>query len=376
MFHRIWPVIKKEFIQTVRDMRTLIIVLLLPPVQIILMGYAVNSDIKHISTVVVDQSRDERSRALIAAFTTTEYFDVVGYVDSLSRVREMIDRGQVKVGFIIPPDYSADLLAGRQASVQVVIDGSDPNVAQTALFAADAVAQAKGAQILGEAVDRLGLGSSLMMPVELRPNVLYNPDMRSVNFMIPGLIGMILQFQGVVLTSFAIVRERERGTLAQLIMTPLKPWELMLGKLAPFVLIAFWNATLTAVVGLLWFKVEFAGSFLLLMALSILFLTGSLGLGLLISTVSKTQGQAMQTALMTMLPAFLLTGLIFPLENLPNVLYYLSYLFPLSYFLRIVRGIALKGVGIEYLWGEVLLLGIFSIAVFLVSARRFQKRLA
>lgn len=375
MFDRVVAVIRKEFIQIVRDPRTLAIVLLMPPLQIVLLGYAVNSDVKHIRTVVVDGARDDASRSIIEAFTITEYFDVVGYLDGIKEAYEVVDRGGAKVAFVIPPRFGADLRSGKVGVIQVIIDGSDPNISQTALFAANAIAQARGADLLEESIDRVGAGRQLRLPLELRPNVLYNPDMRSINFMIPGLIGMILQFQSLVLTAFAIVRERERGTLEQLIMTPIKPWELMLGKIMPYVLVAFWNVGLACAVGFLWFEVSFAGSLLLMLLLSVLFLIGSLGLGLLISTVSRTQTQAVQTAIFIILPTFLLTGLIFPLENLPRVLYLVSYALPLTYFLRILRGIALKGIGVEYLWNEILLLGVFGLVVFAISASRFRKRL-
>ncbi len=376
MFGRILPVIRKEFIQIIRDPRTLAIVLLMPPMQIVLLGYAVNSDVKHIRTVVVDEARDETSRAIIHAFSSTEYFDIVDYVNGPRVARNVIDRGQAKVAFIIPPTFGADLKANRPTAMQVIIDGSDPSIAQTALFAANAIAQAKASELLATTINQAGASGRLEMPLELRPDVLYNPDMRSINFMIPGLIGMILQFQSLVLTAFAIVRERERGTLEQLIMTPIRPWELTFGKIAPYVIIAFWNVGIACALGLLWFQVKFAGSFFLLLALSVLFLIGSLGLGMLISTTSRTQTQAMQTAVFAMLPTMLLTGLIFPLENLPRALYILSYFWPLTYFLRILRGIALKGLGIDYLWNEVLLLAAFGIIVFAVSANRFRKKLA
>ncbi|MCL4467269.1 MAG: ABC transporter permease [Chloroflexi bacterium] len=370
MFDRILPIIRKEFIQIVREPRTLAMVLLLTPMQVLLLGYAANTDVKHIRTVVADESRDQSSRNLVRSFTTTEYFDVVGYVDGAEQVRDMIDRGDAKAGVVIPPDFARDMATSRTGQVQVLIDGSDPNVASTALFAANALAQAAASQ-----AQRAGL--AIPPPaIELRPQVLYNPDMRSVNFMIPGLIGLVLQFQSLILTAFAVVRERERGTLEQLIVSPVKPWELLLGKITPFVLISFWNVGVATTLGLLWFHIEFNGSLLLLLALSVVFLVGSLGLGLLVSTVSHTQTQAIQMSMFILLPAIMLSGMIFPLENMPALLRAISYLLPLTYFLRILRGIALKGLGIEYLWSEVALLAVFGLVVFLISARRFQKTLA
>jgi ABC-2 type transport system permease protein len=375
MFSRILPIIRKEFIQIVRDPRTLAMVLMLTPMQVLLLGYAANTDVKHISTVVADQARDQNSRALVRSFTTTEYFDVVGQADGAAAARDLIDQGVAKVGIVIPPDFSADMDTSRTGKVQVLIDGSDPNVAMTALFAANALAQVAASKGTTAQADRAGLNIP-PAAIELRPQVLYNPDMRSVNFMIPGLIGLVLMLQSLLLTAFAVVREREHGTLEQLIVSPVKSWELLLGKITPFVLISFWNVGVATAIGVLWFQIEFNGSYLLLLALSIVFLVGSLGLGLLVSTVSRTQGQAMQMALFIILPAIMLSGMIFPLENMPPPLKLVSYCLPLTYFLRILRGIALKGLGIEYLWSEVGLLAVFGVVVFMISARRFQKTLA
>ncbi|MDA8217705.1 MAG: ABC transporter permease [Dehalococcoidales bacterium] len=374
MFRRVLPIVRKEFIQILRDPRTLVMVLLLPPVQVMLLGYAVNTDVKHIPTVVADQAQDVHSRGLVSSLTSTEYFEVVGYVDGPGEARASIDRGEAKAGLVIPPDFSTRMLSQRTGDVQMLIDGSDPNVAQTGLFAANAIIQVGAAQQLGAMASRAGL-SLPPATIELRPTVLYNPDLRSVNFMIPGLIGLVLQFQSLVLTAFAIVRERERGTLEQLIVSPVRPWELMLGKIAPFVLISFWNVGIATAFGLLWFKVEFNGSFVLLLTLSLLFLLGSLGLGLLVSTVSRTQTQALQMSMFILMPAIMLSGMIFPIENMPTLLRLVSYCVPLTYFLRILRGIALKGIGVEYLWNEVALLAVFGTVVFLLSANRFRKTL-
>jgi len=325
--------------------------------------------------VVHDQARDSRSRDFIKAFTNTEYFTVVNHVDSPGEARAAIDRGDAKVAFIIPPDFSRNLDAGKVAQLQVMIDGSDPNTASTALFTASSIAQNQAATLVQQSLSRMGGGRGLDIPVEIRPNILYNPSMESVNFMIPGLIGLIIQTQAVILTAFAIVREREKGTLEQLIVTPIKPWELMVGKILPYVIIAFIQVLVALGLGMLWFKMSVAGSVTLLLALSLVFLIGSLGIGLLISTISQTQNQALQLSMLVMLPSILLSGFVFPREAMPPVLYYMGYAVPLTYFLKILRGIALKGIGMEYLWGEVLLLAIFGLVVFTLSAKRFQKKL-
>jgi len=372
---RILPIIRKEFIQIRRDARTLAIMLAVPAVQIFLLGYAVTTNVDHIATVVFDQAMDASSRGFVRAFTNTEYFTVVGQVGSHEEARDAIDRGLAKVAFIIPPDFSRNLDAGRVAQVQIMVDGSDPNTASTALFAATSIAQARAAAQVQESLSRVGVTRNLEMPIEIRPNILYNPSMQSVNFMIPALIGLIIQVQAVILTAFAIVREREKGTLEQLIVTPIKPWELMVGKIAPYVLISFAQVSVALLVGTLWFKVEIAGSLLLLLVLSVVFLVGSLGIGLLVSTVSRTQAQALQMSVLMIVPSFVLSGFVFPREAMPPILYWLGYLLPLTYFLKILRGIFLKGIGMEYLWFEVLLLSVFGLAIFALSAMRFQKKL-
>jgi len=375
MNSRILPIMRKEFIQIRRDPRTLAIMLMVPALQMFLLGYAVTTNVDHIATVVYDQAMDAQSRGFIRAFTNTEYFTLVGHVSSLREARDAIDGGVAKVAFVIPPDFSRNLDAGRPAQVQMMVDGSDPNTASTALFTATAIGQAKAAERLQGLMSRLGLSRGVEIPIEIRPDILYNPSMQSVNFMIPALVGLIIQIQAVILTAFAIVREREKGTLEQLIVTPIKPWELMAGKILPYVLISFGQVSVALLVGTLWFRVAIAGSLLLLLALSVVFLVGSLGIGLFVSTVSKTQSQALQMSMLIVVPSFVLSGFVFPREAMPPALYYLGYLMPLTYFLKILRGIFLKGIGLEYLWFEVLLLAVFGLAVFAMSARRFQKKL-
>jgi ABC-2 type transport system permease protein len=354
---RVWSIVVKELIQIRRDPRTLAIVLVLPVMQLILFGYAINTTVDHIATVVLDQSRDAQSRGFIASFFNTGYFDLVRQVGSLDEVRRAIDAGTARVGIILPPDFSHDVVAGRSPRAQVLVDGSDPNTAQTAVLVATTLAQRR----------------SQAQAVDLRPVVLYNPSMQSINFMIPGLLGLIMQFQTLLLTAFAVVRERERGTLEQLVVTPIKPWELMAGKILPYVFIAFANMLFASAIGRFWFGVEFAGSFLLLLGLAGLFVLSSLGLGLLVSTVSQTQTQAMQLALFVMLPSIILSGFVFARENMPHPIRELGLLIPLTYFLQILRGVILKGVGVDVLWPQVLALAVFGVAVFGLSANRFRK---
>lgn len=374
MFSRVWPIIRKEFIQILRDPRTLAMVLMVAPMQVLLLGYAVNTDVKHIPLVVADQANDQQSRTLVRMLTTTQYFDVVATAGGQEEVRTAIDRGQAKAGLIIPPDFTERVQSRTTGQVQMLIDGSDPQVAQTGLLAANSIMQAGMATQIQSAAGSLGLAIP-SAPVEFRPTVLYNPDLRSVNFMIPGLIGVVLMFQSLFLTAFAIVREREQGTMEQLIVSPLRPWELMLGKITPFVIMSFWNVGVAIAVGVLWFRIDFNGSYALLLALSVVFLLGSLGQGLLISTVATSQIQAMQMAAVALVPSIFLSGMLFPLENMPWFLQGVSYLVPLTYFIHILRGIALKGLGVDYLWNDVILLAIFGLLVFTLSVIRFRKSL-
>jgi ABC-2 type transport system permease protein len=311
----------KEFIHIVRDSRTLIIVLIMPVSMLFLIGYAVAVDIDHIPTAVFDQSRDRESRALLEKFWQSGFFDFEYWATSQQEIQDLIDANDVRVGIVIPPNFAADLEAGRQVQVQLLIDGAQPNVAQVAQFAAEAIGQVMAVDIIGTRIGGRGGLSALVVPIILRPRMLYNPNLEKVDTMIPALIGLILQFQSVFVTAFAIVREREQGTLEQLIVTPIKSWELILGKITPFVMISFLNVGLTLLAAYVVFGVPFHGSLLLLLTLSIVFLLGSLGMGVLISTVSQTQMQAAQLAAFIMLPAFVISGFFVPRDNMPLVVY-------------------------------------------------------
>jgi ABC-2 type transport system permease protein len=373
MFSRILAMIHKEFIQILRDRRTLAMVLAMPVMQLLLFGYGINTVVDHLAMIVFDESGQAESRAVIAALENSGYFDVVERARSQAELADAIDAGRAKVALHIPPGFGEALLTGQTGLVQLVVDGSDPNIASTASFAAATVIQAKAAQITAAMVARRGLNAPAAA-IDLRPVVLYNPSMKSVNFMVPGVVGLILQFQTLLLTAFAIVRERERGTLEQLIVTPIRTWELMLGKLLPYTAIAGFATTGTLIASRYLFGVQVAGSLILLALLSLLFLLGSLGLGLFISTRSQTQAQAMQMAMFVMMPSMLLSGFMYPRETMPFVIQQLGLLVPLTYFLQILRGIMLKGIGISMLWPTVLPLSIFSLVVFGLSAWGFQKR--
>lgn len=374
-FRRMATMVRKEWLHIIRDPRTLGLVIVMPVMMLILMGYAVSNDVEDIPLAVADLSHTGASRLLVDKFTASGFYMVTYAVQSEDEILELLDSGGVKAGLYIPEDFGRNLDTGGTGTIQFYIDGSDPSVAQTAQLAAETISQAASQDILIQRLERGGAGMTLSLPVDARVRYLYNPDMRRMNFMIPGLVAVILQIQTLLLTAFAIVREREQGTLEQLIVTPLRSWELMLGKILPFVLVAFLNVAMTVAVGAIWFGVKVAGSALLLAILSLVFLLGSLGLGVLISNISKTQMQAMYMASFIMMPSFILAGLLFPRENMPWLAYYTGYLLPVTYFLEIVRGIMLKGVGFFTLWNSIWPMAVFSIVVFFASVFMFHKRL-
>jgi ABC-2 type transport system permease protein len=372
---RLGSLIRKEFIQIVRDPRTLVIMFIMPIIMLFLLGYAATNDVRNIPAAIFDQDRSVAARELIDAYRAADYFRFDFDVSSPEELQWLIDSGQARAGLIIPPDYGQRLTRHEPAQVAFVLDGSDPTIAATALSAATLIGQAKATAVLRATLETRGQSGSVEAPVEVRTQVWYNPDLVSTYFMIPALIGTILQYMAVLLTATAIVRERERGTIEQLIITPIRSWELVVGKLAPYALIAFFNLLEVLIIGTLWFKVPVNGDLGLLLALSALFLLSTLGIGLLISTIARTQFEAMLLAFLIQLPAIFLSGFFFPLAAMPPLLQALSYLVPLRYFLIIVRSIVIKGVGLEAVLGEVIALAIFGVVVMGIAARRFHKRL-
>ena len=371
---RMLTMMRKEFIHIFRDRRTIALVFLQPIMMLVLLGYAIAVDISNIKTLVYDQSNSAESRRFTDRFWQTGDFQLTGYVGSANEAINQIDLGNAKVVLVIPPDFGTRLSGGQQTSVQVFIDGSDANVGQRALFASQAIGQAAAVEIIGQQLGN-ATGGGLALPIDMRPRLLYNPDMKQINFMLPGIIGSVLQMQALMLTAVAIVREREQGTMEQLIVTPIKPWELMLGKIMPFVAIAFLNVGITLLAGTFVFHVEVKGDVLLLMGLSLIFLLGSLGLGILLSTVAKTQIQAQTMAQFLIMPSFMLSGFFISRDNMPAIAYYAGYLMPLTYYLVILRTIILKGMGLSVLWNQIIPLAIFSLGVFFLAARAFHKRL-
>jgi ABC-2 type transport system permease protein len=308
----------------------------------------------------------------VEAYRASNYFDITYYAESEEEMARAVDDGTVRAGLVIPAGYGRALARGDRATVGFVIDGSDPNVANTALAAAQGVGQAQSFEIMERA---LGARLEDAPGIEVESRVWYNPSMESANFMIPGLIGVILSMVTMLLTAMAIVREREQGTIEQLIVTPIRPLELIVGKVTPYVFIAFWDLLEILAIGVWWFGVPVHGSVTLLLGLSGVFLATSLGLGILISTVSKTQQEAMLLTFFILLPSIFLSGYLFPIEAMPQLLQYISQLIPLTYVLIIVRSIVLKGVGYGALHGDVVALAVFGAVTLVLAAARFRKRL-
>jgi ABC-2 type transport system permease protein len=373
---RVWTIMRKEFIHILRDPRTLGLVIILPVMLLLFLGLAVANDIENIPMAVSDQSKTDASRQLIDQFIASGYFTMTYQAEGEAEIMQLMDRGVVHAGLVIPEDLGRKLSTGESSQILFFIDGTDPIQAQTAQLAAETISQAASQKILVQQLGKSPLQIDLKLPIEVRMRFLYNPDMRRMNFFLPGLVGLILQVQALLLTAFAIVREREQGTLEQLIVTPIKSWELMLGKLLPFIFVAVINLVMVVATGVLVFDMPLKGDIILLMILSGIFLIGSLGMGILISNISHTQIEALYLAVFIVLPAAILSGLLFPRQSMPWPAYFAGYLLPLTYFLEIVRGIILKGVGLDYLWPWVWPMALFSIVVFLLSVVLFRKRIS
>src|SRR5690349_7186295 len=359
----------KEIIQISRDPITLVLMLIIPMLQLTIFGYAINTDIRNIKTVVYNLDVGQQSRDLIAAFENTDYFHVSEYASSDEELNRAIVGGRAKVGIKIPPDYSDRLLNAQQATVLVLIDGSDSSIASQSLQVSTSVGMSQSISQLN------GPMSSSGLPIDVRPKMLFNPDMRSANFMVPGLVAVILQIITTMLTAFSIVRERERGTLEQLLVTPVRPFGLMLGKLVPYGLIGVFETLTVLAVMRIVFDVPIHGSLLLLVGLSVIFLFTALAIGLLISTKAQNQMQALQLAWLIMLPSVLLSGFMFPRDSMPFVMQAVGFLVPATHFLEIIRGIVLRGATFADLLPEVVTLGVMGLVLLVLSAVQFHKKL-
>ncbi|MCL6559131.1 MAG: ABC transporter permease [Firmicutes bacterium] len=367
---RILAILKKEFLQMKRDRLTLGMVFALPMVQLLLFGFAIQTEVKHIPTAVFDQSLSAESRDLLEAFSASGYFDISYNAKGYSDLTKMIDSGKAKVGIVFPADFSEKLKKGDTAQVQVLVDASDSMVSNSAIATASSIGLLKSQRVIMQKVP------SQNVPYDIRVRPWYNPDGITAYYMVPAILGIIVTMTMVMMTSMAIVRERERGTLEQLIVTPVKSYELMIGKIIPYIALGYVQITVALLVGVTVFQVPIRGSLLQLYLLTLFFITASLGVGILISNMAKTQMQAFQMSFFILLPSILLSGFMFPREAMPLVIQYIGNVIPLTFYLTIIRGIVLKGIGFSYLVPQVAALMVFSVLLLAVSIVKFKKKIA
>ncbi len=376
MLRRIRHIVIKEFIQALRDPRLRLFVVLPPLIQLIIYGYAINFDIKHIDTAIYDEDRTMESRDLINRFAATEYFDIRYTVDSQERLRDLMDRGEITLALRLSPDFAQNLRAGRRAPVQLIIDGTDSNAALVVSRYAGSILADYSEKLTRERLRELGLAEQLSIPVVAEPRAWFNVNLISRYTFVPGVIAMVVMLVSLLLTALSVVREKELGTMEQILVTPIRPLEFMLGKTIPFVLISLADVVLVTAVGLFWFEVPLRGNPLVLFLGVIFFLFNSVSLGLLISTVSTTQQQAMMAGTFFFTPAILLSGLVFPIPNMPVAVQYLTFLNPLRYFIIIIQDVFLKGAGLAVLWPQLAGLALLGAALLSLSVLRFRERLA
>lgn len=360
------PMLKKEFIQMRRDRLTFALMVGIPIIQLILFGYAIRTEVRHLPTVVLDESRSSESRRLVTVMEQTQNFRIAGQASSREQVRDWIESGRARAAIVIPPDFHTDLKRRRTAQAQVIVDAADPLASSAAIGGA-----ALAATVL--ATEMADPGGTHPPPLEVRVRPWYNPALQSSVFIVPGIIGILLSLTLLVITSIAIVRERERGTFEQLVVTPVSKSAIMLGKLLPFVVVGYVQMTSILILGRILFDVPIRGSLLLLYFLSLGFIVANLGVGLFISTLVETQIQAIQLSILLLMPNILLSGFMFPREAMPPVAQWIGLALPLTYYLTILRGILLKGIGIDHLWHETLILAAFGAVLILISVKRFSK---
>jgi ABC-2 type transport system permease protein len=382
MWERIWVILRKEIRQTLREPRMRVVLFVPPLVQLIVFGYAVNLDVDNTRIAWMDRDHTPQSRDLLAAFEGSRRFQVAAIPADDNQVRELMDAGEVQAVVSVMPGFARDISRGRTAAVQILVDGTNSNTASlVSSYAGDIVSEYSARALEKQMRQRL-MAAGGSAPVNLstpelvaRSRVWFNPDLRSRNYFVPGVVANIIMMVTLMLTALAIVREKEIGTMEQLMVTPMRPIELMIGKTLPFAAVGLLDVAVITTAALVVFHIPLRGSVLLLVGCSILFLLTSLGAGLFLSTISQTQQQAMMASFFFSTPAFMLSGFAFPIRNMPEVVQYLTYLNPLRYFMEIVRGIFLKGTGISVLWPQMLALAVYGVAVMTLSALRFHKRL-
>ena len=376
MRERLKQMLVKEFIQALRDPRMRAILFVMPVVQLIVFGYAVTTDVQRVPTAVYDLDRSVASREVVRRFAASKYFAVVEYLTTESEARQALDHGQVSVVLRLNAGFENDLRAGRTAQLQVLLDGSDSNTAAIVAGYAARIAAQYSENLLVARLERLRRSAATSPGVTLETRAWFNENLESIYFYVPGVVAILVTLITLLLTSMAVVREKEIGTMEQILVTPITPLEFILGKTIPFALISFADVILVTSIGVLWFGVPVRGNPPLLLFSTALYLMTTLGVGLVISTFSNTQQQAMMGTFFFYMPAMLLSGFMFPIANMPTVVQWLTYLNPMRYFLVIIRGIFLKGVGVSVLWPQMLALLIIGVITLGLASRRFRKTLA
>jgi ABC-2 type transport system permease protein len=375
MFSRVRYLLVKELIQVLRDKRLRVTLIIPPLIQLIIFGYAANLDVKDIHTAVRDLDQSTESRDLIARFSSSKYFDIVSFPQTPEEIEGLIKKGDIALSIEIPSGFSRKLKKGDTATLQIILDGTESNTAMIALGYINRILSDYSTMVLVKRLNRAGMIGFKEAGVEVEHRTWFNPNFESRLFFIPGVIANIAFLIPIILTAMAVVREREIGTLEQIMVTPIRSWELVVGKTLPFALLGLLDVVMIALIGVFWFEVPLRGNPFILFLGNVLFLMSSVGIGLFISTISSTQQQAQISTFFFTMPAFILSGFVFPLENLPTWIQYLTYANPLRYFLVIIRGVFLKGNGLDILWPQMLALAVLGGLMILLSSLRFQKRL-
>ncbi|RKY87461.1 ABC transporter permease [candidate division KSB1 bacterium] len=367
MNHRIITIAKKELLHIKRDPYSLTIIIILPVIMVILFGYAITFDVKNVSIGILDRSQSKSSRELVNTFTSTKYFNTRVFLNNEKEIEPLFKKGIIRAAIIIPEKYSSSLKRKPETKIQIIIDGSEPNTANIISNYVKMIVSSYSLKINN---------FQIKAPIDIRPTVWFNPELKSIIFIVPGLITIILMLISALLTSITIAREKENGTLEQILVSPIKSYEIIIGKVIPYIIIAFIDSIFILVASKFLFSLKIEGNLLLLSVLGLIYIISSLGIGLLISTIAKTQQVAMMmTFISTLLPAIMLSGFMFPIKSMPKILQYITYIIPPKYFLIIIRGIILKGIGIGYLWHQVTILILFGALLILVSLLKFKTRL-
>jgi ABC-2 type transport system permease protein len=375
MFGKVRYLFIKELIQVLRDKRIRMTLIIPPIFQLIVFGYAANLDVKHIQTGIRDLDQSVDSRDLVSRFRSSKYFDIVAFPHNPKEIQDLIKKGDITLSIEIPNDFSRKLKKGDTAIIQIILDGTESNTGMIALGYLGRIISEYSTGVLVKRMNREGMIGFEEAGVEAEHRTWFNPNFESRLFYVPGVIASIAFLIPIILTAQAIVRERELGTLEQIMVTPIRSWELVVGKTLPFALVGLLDVIMIALIGVFWFEVPLRGNPLILLLGNVLFLMSSVGAGLFISTISSTQQQAQISTFFFMMPAFILSGFAFPLENMPQWLQYITYANPLRYFLVVIRGVFLKGIGLDILWPQMLALAVLGGLMILFSSLRFQKRL-